>query len=74
MTVTASNDVVTDTIKANDEAEKRRTPEDLYVNLTIRRVKRSVADQIVNAAAKLNGRVEISMDTAGAQVFRNPNG
>lgn len=65
---------VVDGIKSCDEAEKRRTPEDLYVNLTIRRVKRSVADQIVNAAAKLNGRVEISMDTAGAQVFRNPNG
>lgn len=69
-----ANDAVHEAIKAVEEEDKRRCPDDLFVNLTIRRVRRSIADKIVDAAAKLNGRVEISMDTAGPQVFRSNGG
>ncbi len=68
------DDVILEGVKAADEAEKRRCPDDLYVNLTIRRVKRSFADQIINAAADITGRVEVSMDTAGPQMFRKSDG
>lgn len=64
------DDVILEGIKDLEAEEKRRGPDDLYVNLTIRRVKRSVADKIVDAAANINGRVEISMETPDAQVFR----
>ena len=47
---------VAEAVKEADEAEKRRTPDDMYVNLTIRRVKRSIAERIRGGTCSLGSR------------------
>lgn len=57
-------------IAAEEEREKRRTGDDLLVDVTFRYVRRAKADEIIEAAAKINGRVQVSMQTTSDQIIR----
>lgn len=68
------DDVIAEVEAEHAKQERERTPNDFFVDVTFRRLRRSKADEIIDAAAKINGRVTVSTTTSDDQIIRGSNG